>query len=76
LRVNNGSEDFMYNHTLPDKNSLQEMYSLDRGRSLAHIALMDNRPDFFYDLDMSRSEIYKIHGEFAIIQQVLLLHFS
>jgi len=72
LRVNDGSEDFMYNHTLPDKNSLLELSSIDRGRELAHITLMNNFPDSFYDLDMRRSEIYKIHEEFAITQQVLL----
>lgn len=56
----------MYNHTLPDKNSLQELYSLDRERELAHISLMNNFPDSFYDLE----------EEFAITHQVLSLNFS
>jgi len=76
LCVNNGSKDFMYNHTIPDKNSVQEQYSRDRGRELAHITLMNNLSEPFYDLTMRRSEIYNIHEEFAIAQQVSLLNFS
>ncbi|KAL5237286.1 hypothetical protein ACI65C_004696 [Semiaphis heraclei] len=56
----------MYNHTLPDKNSLQELYSLDRERELAHISLMNNFPDSFYDLE----------EEFAITHQTKFVKYS
>lgn len=70
LRVNDESEEFVYNRT----NSYDQLYSVLRGRKLILLSLFQNEHEFHSGVWM------KVHDEnneaFSKIQQVFLLCYS